>query len=68
MENIHDRMPVILSPDLYADWLNPANHGIGDLKEYLLLCDPALMKAYPVSKHVGNVKNQGPKVVEETRI
>ena len=68
MEPIHNRMPVILPPDLYADWLNPTNQDIGELKEYLLPYDPGLMKAYPVSKDVGNVKNQGPELIEEITV
>ena len=65
MEPIHDRMPVILSPDLYADWLNPANQDTGELKEYLLPYDPGLMEAYPISTLVNSVRNQGPELIEE---
>jgi putative SOS response-associated peptidase YedK len=61
---IHDRMPVILPPDLYADWLNPDNQDIGELKEFLLPFDPGLMKAYPVSTLVNSVQNKGPEVLE----
>ncbi len=62
---IHDRMPVILPPELYADWMNPANQDIGELKEYLLPYDPGLMKTYPVSQLVNSVRNQGPELIEE---
>ena len=65
MEPIHDRMPVILSPDLYSDWLNPANQDTGELKEYLLPYEASLMEAYPVSSLVNSVRNQGPELVEE---
>ena len=65
IEPIHDRMPVILPPDLYSDWMNPANQDIGELKEYLLPYDPGLMKAYPVSPLVNSVKNQGPELIDE---
>ncbi|MDA0733614.1 MAG: SOS response-associated peptidase [Chloroflexi bacterium] len=64
MEPIHDRMPVILPPDLYADWLNPANQDIGYLKEMLLPFDPGLMEAFPVSELVGNVRNDRPELIE----
>ena len=54
---IHDRMPVILSPESYARWLgeepSDALHLMAMLKPY-----PAeAMEAYPVSSRVGNVKN-----------
>ena len=61
---IHDRMPVILPRELYADWLDPANQDIGELKEYLLPFDPGLMKAYPVSALVNSVRNKGREVLE----
>ena len=31
MEPIHNRMPVIMPPELYADWLNPAISSVGDV-------------------------------------
>ena len=64
IEPIHDRMPVILPPELYDDWMDPANQDIGELKEYLLPYDPSLMKAYPVSTAVNSVRNKGPEVIE----
>lgn len=64
-EPIHDRMPVILAPDLYSDWLNPANQDTGELKEFLLPCDPNLMEAYPISTLVNSVRNQGPELIEK---
>lgn len=65
IEPIHDRMPVILPPDLYSDWMNPTNQDIGELKEYLLPYDSGLMKAYPVSTLVNSVKNQGAELIGE---
>ena len=62
IEPIHDRMPVILPPDLYSDWMNPTNQDTGELKEYLLPFDSGLMKAYPVSPLVNSVKNQWPEL------
>ena len=56
---------MILSPDLYVEWLNPANQDTGELKEYLLPYDPKLMEAYPVSTLVNSVRNQGPKFIDE---
>ena len=64
MEPIHDRMPVILPPDLYRDWMDPANQEVGGLKEYLLPYDASLMKAYPVSNLVNSVRNKGLEVIE----
>ena len=61
---IHDRMPVILSPDTYRHWMDPHNESVEDLLELLQPYDAALMKAYPVSTEVNNSRNQGPHLVE----
>ncbi|MBC3541400.1 SOS response-associated peptidase [Rufibacter sediminis] len=59
---IHERMPVILSPEAEEVWLN--NHQkqfeyIDLLKPY----DPGLMKAYPVSPLVNSPINNVPEVL-----
>ena len=60
---IHDRMPVILPQECYADWLDPANEDTGSLRELLLPCDPELLKTYAVSTLVNSPRNQGPELV-----
>jgi putative SOS response-associated peptidase YedK len=64
VQPIHYRMPVILSPELYKDWLNPDNQDVGELKEFLLPYDPSLMEAYPVSNLVNSIKSDGPELIE----
>ena len=63
MADIHDRMPVILTPELEQAWLDPeakAEALVHDLRPY-----PAeQMRAYPVSPAVGNVRNDGPELIE----
>jgi putative SOS response-associated peptidase YedK len=61
---IHDRMPLMLSPEKYAAWLDPRTT---DREELLDLLEPALpgrLEAYPVSARVSNVRNNGPELVE----
>lgn len=61
--NIHDRMPVILPPDLEDLWLDP------DVKDSAILSDilapyPAEhMQAYEVSPLVNSVKNNTPELI-----
>jgi putative SOS response-associated peptidase YedK len=56
---IHDRMAVILPPEHWDAWLG-GTAGTEVLKPY-----PAkLMRAYPVDKRVGNVKNNDAKLLE----
>ncbi|MFQ6028785.1 MAG: SOS response-associated peptidase [Dehalococcoidia bacterium] len=62
VEPIHNRMPVILPEELYAEWIDPHNEDTGALRELLLPYDPALMTAYEVSTLVNSPRNQGPEV------
>jgi len=60
---IHNRMPAILNSDGYAAWLGEIETTPGQLKAMLKPC-PAPMEAMPVSSKVGNVKNDGPELIE----
>jgi hypothetical protein len=64
MEGIHDRMPVILSPENYDLWLEPDFHGQGKLLEMLRPYPAEEMTAYPVSTVVNNPRNETEKCVE----
>ena len=58
MESIHDRMPVILSPEDYELWLEPDFHGQGKLLEMLKPYPVEEMEAFPVSTVVNNPRNE----------
>jgi putative SOS response-associated peptidase YedK len=51
---IHDRMPVILQPERFSEWLNPDERGVAKLKALVSKPPPPAVEAYPVSKSVGN--------------
>jgi len=57
VSDIHDRMPVILSPDDYDLWLDPAFRDTASLSRMLKPFDAALMSRYPVSTRVNHVLN-----------
>jgi putative SOS response-associated peptidase YedK len=61
---IHDRMPLMLTPDKYDAWLDPENHDHDALLRLLEPAKPGLLEAYPVSTLVSNVANNGPELVE----
>ena len=64
MKPIHERMPVILPPESYETWMNPA---IGDaaLLQALLTPYPAQgMKKHPVRTFVNNPRNDGRDLIE----
>jgi putative SOS response-associated peptidase YedK len=54
---IHDRMPVILDPDAYDLWLNPAMQDVEPISELLKPYDARLMRCYPVSTRLNHVAN-----------
>jgi putative SOS response-associated peptidase YedK len=60
---IHNRMPVILSPESYATWLNIENDDTGSLLEMLEPYDAGLMTAYEVSKDVNSSKEDKPEMI-----
>ena len=63
MVNIHNRMPVILSPDAYPQWLDPAEKKPSDLQDLLQPYPPEEMTAFPVSRAVNNPRNDSPECV-----
>jgi putative SOS response-associated peptidase YedK len=64
MAPIHDRMPVIIAPEDYAAWLDPAVDDPMAIGTMLAPFPAELMRAYPVSTRVNNVKNDGPDLVK----
>lgn len=60
LADVHDRMPVILSPEHYDLWLDPGFRRTNALTEMLGPFDATLMKRYPVSTRVNFVKNDDP--------
>lgn len=60
LETIHHRMPVILPPDSYVQWLSPEEKS-GDALQPLLIPYPSEeMEAYPVSRFVNRPANNSP--------
>ena len=65
---IHDRMPLMLTPDKYDAWLDPDNKDRDTLLGLLQPAAPGLLEAYPVSTLVSRVDNNGPELVEPIRL
>jgi len=67
MADIHNRMPAILSPEQERDWLNmdiPSTDALALLEAY----PSDLMKAYPVSSRVGNVRENDAALLDEIQV
>jgi putative SOS response-associated peptidase YedK len=60
---VHDRSPVVLPKDRWAAWLDPAARDARIVARILDAPEPALV-AVPVGPEVGDVRNQGPGLVE----
>ncbi len=54
---VHDRMPVILDPDVYELWLDPGRANVAAASELLKPFDARLMRCYPVSSRINHVAN-----------
>jgi putative SOS response-associated peptidase YedK len=61
---IHDRMPLMLTPDRYDAWLDPDNRDQANLLSLLQPAAPGLLEAFPVSTLVSNAANNGPELIE----
>lgn len=64
---IHDRMPLLVERPRYAQWLDPDREDPAELAALLVPAAPGRLSAYPVSTEVGNVRNDGPHLVEPLR-
>jgi len=62
---IHDRMPVILSPEDYELWLDPGFARLDALEEMLKPYPARQMRRYRVSERVNQVKNDDPECAAE---
>lgn len=65
MVDIHDRKPLVLTPELAREWIDPST--TAERAEEIARdgCRPAAdFKWHAVSKLVGNVRNQGPELIE----
>jgi putative SOS response-associated peptidase YedK len=65
MEPIHNRMPVILSEETEALWLDPMTEEASVLAPLLTPSPPELMDSYPVSDLVNSPKNYGPECIQQ---
>ncbi len=60
---IHDRMPLMVEPERRGAWLDPRTPR-EELLGLLVPAAPGNLEAYPVSTMVGNVRNNGPDLIE----
>lgn len=61
---IHDRMPLLVERERYAEWLDPGIDDPDRLRRLLVPAAPGRLTAYPVATTVNSVRNNGPQLVE----
>ena len=64
MGKIHDRMPVILKPEAYPLWLDPAEQTPDKLGRLLKPYPASHMAVFPVSRLVNDPKNDSPDCIK----
>jgi putative SOS response-associated peptidase YedK len=65
MVGIHDRMPVVLEQGSFDLWLNAADDELPALEALLAATKPGTLTHHPVDRALGNVRNDGPHLIEE---
>ncbi|TDE14949.1 SOS response-associated peptidase [Jiangella asiatica] len=65
---IHDRMPMLVEPDKWEQWLDPGRTKPAELGGLLTPAVPGILDAYPVSTEVNRVANNGPQLVEPVKL
>ena len=66
--DLHDRMPVIVTPDKYDVWLDPDINDLDTIRDILKPYDGNLMRRYPVSMKLNNSKNDDAESASPVRL
>lgn len=65
MVDIHDRIPLVLTPEQAREWIDPETSVERAKKIALEHCRPVTdFRWYKVRKDVANVRNQGPHLIQ----
>lgn len=60
VEEYHDRMPVILTPDMYKDRIDDWEKSEGEINNMMNVIDSSKLQVRPVSRRVNSVKYHNP--------
>ncbi|MNE73828.1 hypothetical protein D3C80_1698600 [compost metagenome] len=64
ISRIHDRMPVVISPEDFSRWLDCKTQEPRNVADLMLPADEDFFEAIPVSDKVNKVANVGPDLLE----
>jgi len=57
MSRVHNRMPIILGPETWDQWLYPKEQQPATLVPFLRPCPSDWLTSYPVATRVNNLRN-----------
>lgn len=63
LDQIHDRMPVVLELEDVSTWLDVAHHEVDERLALLRPCATGTLAHHGVSRAVGSVRNDGPELI-----
>lgn len=61
---IHDRMPMVIEPERWDDWLDPGDTDPARVRALLAPAMAGGLTSYPVSRDVNAVRNNGARLIE----
>ena len=61
---IHDRMPMVIEPERWDDWLDPGDNDPARVRALLAPAAAGGLATYPVAMDVNAVRNNGPRLIE----
>jgi putative SOS response-associated peptidase YedK len=64
MDEIHDRMPVVLRAEDVETWLNVDDYGPDERAQLLVPAPPGTLVHHGVDSAVGSVRNDGPELID----
>jgi putative SOS response-associated peptidase YedK len=67
VKDIHNRMPLILKPEAYDEWLDPENKDPGKIEQILKRGAVKDLKGYPVSRLINQVGNNSKECIEPVK-
>jgi putative SOS response-associated peptidase YedK len=62
--HVHDRSPVVIPPELRADWLDPELTDPNHVRALLAAAPPPRLEPHRVSSQVNDPRSNGPHLVE----
>ena len=66
--DVHDRMPVMLPPDAWDQWLDPEVQDLARVTKLLVPAPASIIAMHPVSTDVNRVANKGASLIDPVPI